>query len=186
MKKCQLAIWLTDEKGAFVDTVYVSKKVAKKGLGNRRGGLDDMLAGARLSVLPVWAFSRGIDYGGGNFYPPKEKPLPDAITSATPKAGEFVWVWKPKKPLKPSRYFYYIEVNKSFDKNKHHKYSWYRGQPSVVWRGNLLVGDKISESQAKIIGHGHVAGGDGKINPDLSTLTTSLKLIESVKTVYHP
>jgi len=103
MKRCQLAIWLTDEKGAFVDTVYVTKKVAKKGLGNRRGGLDDMLGGAHLSVLPVSAFGRGIDYGGGNFYPPKEKPLPDAITSATPKAGKFVWVWKPKKPLKPGK-----------------------------------------------------------------------------------
>jgi len=40
-KKYQIAIWLTDEQGVFVDTVYVTLKVAKKGLGNRRGGLDD-------------------------------------------------------------------------------------------------------------------------------------------------
>jgi len=61
-KKCQMAIWLTDEQGAFVDTVYVTRKVAKKGLGNRRGGLDDKWGGARLSALPVWAYDRGIDY----------------------------------------------------------------------------------------------------------------------------
>ena len=185
-KKCQMAIWLTDEQGVFVDTVYVTRKVAKKGLGNRRGGLDDKWGGARLSALPLWAYSRGVDYGNGNFYPPKNKPLPDAITSATPKAGELVWEWKPNKALKSSKYFYYIEVNKSFDKNEHHNYSWYRGQPSVVWRGNIQVGNQISKSEAKIIGHGHVAGEDGKINPDLSTLTTSLRLIEKVEAVYHP
>lgn len=185
-KKCQMAIWLTDEQGAFVDTVYVTRKVAKKGLGNRRGGLDDKLGGARLSALPVWAYDRGIDYGNGNFYPPKNKPLPDAISSATAKAGEFVWEWKPKKALKPGKYFYYIEVNKSFDKNEHHKYSWYRGQPSVVWRGIIQVGNQISMSEAKIIGHGDVAGEDGKINLDLSTLTTSLRLIEKIEAVYHP
>jgi len=185
-KKCQIAIWLTDEQGVFVDTVYVTRKIAKKGLGNRSGGLDDKLGGARLSTLPVWAYSRGIDYGNANFYPPKNKPLPDAITSATPKVGEFVWEWKPKEALKPRKYLYYIEVNKSFDKNEHHDYSWYRGQPSVVWRGNIQVGNQISKSEAKIIGHGNVAGEDGTINPDLSTLTTSLRLIEKVVVVYHP
>ncbi len=185
-KKCQIAIWLTDEQGAFVDTVCVTNKIAKKGLGNRGGGLDDLWGGSRLSVLPVWAHKRGVDYAGGNFYPPKDKPLPDAITSATPKAGKFVWTWKPNKSLNPGKYFYYVEVNKSFDKNDHHRYSWYRGQPSVVWRGDLVVGDQISRSKAGIIGHGHVAGSDGKIYPDLKTLDTSLKLIEKVEAVYDP
>lgn len=185
-KRCQLAIWLTDERGAFVDTVYVTSYVAKKGLGNRKGGLDAKWGGARLSVLPVWAHSRGIDYGGGNFYPPKDNPLPDAVTSATPKAGEFIWMWKPQKPLPRGRYLYYVEVNKSFDKNEHHDYSWYRGQPSVVWRGSLAVGDQISKGDAQIIGHGHPAGADGRIVGDVSMLTTALKLITRIEAVYRP
>ena len=81
---------------------------------------------------------RGIDEGNGNFYPSKEHLLPDAITSATPKAGEFIWNWKPKNVLKSGRYFYYVEVNESFDQSDQHNYSWYRGQPSVVWRGRSL------------------------------------------------
>lgn len=185
-KNCQMAIWLVNEQGVFEDTVYVTRKVAKEGLGNRGGEIDDKWGGARLSVLPVWAYQRGIDYGGGNFYPTKDKTLVDAISSATPKAGEFVWLWHQQKILKPGKYYYYIEVNKSFDDNEHHNYSWYRGQPSVIWQGNLLVGDQISESKAKIIGHGHVAGIDGKINPDLSTLTTALKLIEKAGAIYKP
>jgi hypothetical protein len=185
-RKCQLAVWLADERGVYVDTVYVTGKVARKGMGNRGGELDDKWGGSRLSVLPVWAHHKGVDYGGGNFYPPRENPLPDAVTSATPKAGEFVRIWKPEKPLKPGKYSYYIEVNKSFDKNEHHDYSWYRGQPSVVWRGTLMVGDQVSRDRAEIMGHGHVAGADGKITPDLSTLTTSLKLIEEVEATYSP
>jgi hypothetical protein len=185
-KKCQIAIWITDEQGSFVDTVYVTRKIAQKGLGNRGGSLDDKWGGSRLSTLPVWAHTRGIDYGNGNFYPPKDKPLTDAISSATPKAGEFVWNWSPKDVLKHGRYFYYVEINKSFDENEHHNYSWYRGQPSVVWRGSLLVGAKSHESNAQIIGHGHVSGENGQINPDVTTLTTSLKLIKKVTATYQP
>jgi len=185
-KKCQIAIWLTDEKGAFVDTIYVTRKVGKKGLGNRGGSLDDKWGGSRLSTLPVWAHSRGINYGNSNFFPTKSKPLPDAISSATPKAGEFIWSWSPKDVLKHGKYDYYIEVNKSFDENENHDYSWYRGQPSVVWQGSILIGDEIDKSEAKIIGHGHVAGEDGQIHPDITTLTTSLKLIEKVTASFKP
>ena len=185
-KKNQIAIWLTDDQGKFIDTIYVTRKIAQKGLGNRGGSLDDRLGGSRLSTLPVWAFSRGNDYGNGNFYPSKDHPLPDAITSATPKAGEFVWHWKPKIVLNHGRYFYYVEINKSFDKNDHNDYSWYRGQPSVVWRGSILVGDKKNESEAEIIGHGHIAGENGKVYTDLSSLTTALTLVEKVTAFYQP
>ena len=184
-KNCQMAVWLVNEQGVFVDTVYVTRKVAREGLGNRGGDIDDKWGGSRLSVLPVWAHQRGIDYGGGNFYPTKEKPLVDAMSSATPKAGELVRIWN-QKILKPGKYYYYIEVNKSFDDNEQHNYSWYRGQPSVIWQGSLLVGDQISESKAKIVGHGQVAGIDGGINPDLSTLTTALDLIEKGEVIYKP
>jgi hypothetical protein len=185
-KSCQIAIWLVNEKGKFVDTVYITRKTAKKGLGNKGGELDDRLGGSRLSVLPVWAHQRGFDYGDGNFYPPKDKALVDAITSATPKAGEFVWTWRPPKNLKPGKYYYNIEVNKSFDDNEHHNYSWYRGQPSVIWQGSLNIGKKVSESEAKLIGHGDVAGKDGKINTDLSSLTTALQLIKKAAATYKP
>ncbi|MFC1863276.1 hypothetical protein ACFL1Z_04910 [Thermodesulfobacteriota bacterium] len=185
-KNSQIAIWLVDSQGNFIDTVYVTRKVAKKGLGNRGGSLDAKMGGARLSVLPVWAHKRGVDYGEGNFYPTKDKPLPDTITSATPKAVEFVWTWSPEKDLKQGRYYYYIEINKSFDENEYHDYSWYRGQPSIVWKGDINLGTQTSRSEAKIIGHGHVSGADGDINTDLTTLTTSLDLIEKVGVVFNP
>ena len=187
---CQLAVWVEDEKGTFVDTVYVTRKIAKKGLGNRKGGIDDKMGGSRLSALPVWAHRRGVDYGGGNFYPekepPKDKALPDAVTSATPGSGEFKWTWNPEKVLAPGRYHFYIEVNKSFDDNDAHDYSWYRGQPSVIWQGTLVVGDALSTAKAKIIGHGDPAGANGNITSDVSTLTTALELVARAEGNYYP
>lgn len=187
-KRPQIAIWIADNQGAYIETVYVTRITATKGYGNREGTIDakGKFRGSRLSMLPVWAHSRGIDYGNGNFYPTYKTPLPDAITSATPREGEFKWNWTPKKVLKHGRYSYYVEVNECYDHNEHHNYSHYRGQPSVVWQGRFLVGDKIDTSEAKIIGHGHVAGEDGQINPDVTTLTTSLGLIEKVTASFNP
>ncbi|NNK85361.1 MAG: hypothetical protein HKO91_07415 [Desulfobacterales bacterium] len=49
-----------------------------------------------------------------------------------------------------------------------------------------MVGDKSDESEAKIIGHGHVSGENGQIDSDITTLTTSLKLIDKATTTYQP
>lgn len=43
-KKNQIAIWLTDDKDKFIDTIYVTRKIAQRGLGNRGGSLDDKKA----------------------------------------------------------------------------------------------------------------------------------------------
>jgi hypothetical protein len=55
--------------------------------------------------------------------------------------------WQPRRALKPGRYDYYIEVNKSFDQNEYHDYSWYRGQPCVIWHGSLQIGNRISRAR---------------------------------------
>jgi len=54
----------------------------------------------------------------------------------------------------------------------------YRGQPPVVRKGEVVVGSAVFTNSAKIIGHGEVAGRNGSINPELSTLSTALTLID--------
>ena len=178
---CSQAIWLENESGEYIATIYVTEHIGQEGLGNKAGEIDaGGSSGPRLSALPVWAHRRGIDYGQGNYYPPATQPLPDAISSATPGAGQVVKTWEPESPLSTGTYYYYVEVNKSMDKNEYHDYSWYRGQPSVIWKGTVYVGGDNSNNNGVIIGHGHVAGADGSINTDLSTMTTALNLITSV------
>lgn len=183
--KPQLAVWLEDEKGRFVDTVYVTRKIGRRGMGNRGGGIDDRRGGSRVSSLPVWANRRGRDHEG-NPYPTRNRPLPDAVSSASPRAGRTVYHWRPEKPLPKGRYDFFVEVNESFDQNDYHDYSWYRGQPSVVWKGSLTVDGQNAEAEARIVGHGHPAGQDGSIDPDTSTLTSALELIDGVRAEYKP
>src|SRR5690349_16371695 len=63
----QIAIWLEDEQGRFVDTMMVTNLVGKFGLGNRPGRGDFGSAylwpyGRREMALPVWAHRRNVEY----------------------------------------------------------------------------------------------------------------------------
>lgn len=184
--KCQIAVWLADAQGHWVDTVYVTRKVGRKGLGNRKGGLDDRVGGARLSALPVWAFARHPQPGSAPAYPSRDAPLPDAVSGATPPAGVFTWAWTPPAGLAAGAYTWFVEINRSFDRNAAHDYSWYRGQPSVVWRGPIALGATAAVGAAQPIGHGHPAGADGAVDPDLSTLTSARGLLTDARVAYRP
>jgi len=69
----QIAVWLTDAAGAYVDTLRVTRSVATFGIGNRPGRSSTEAGGGfesnyhwpygkRLEVLPVWAWGRGVLY----------------------------------------------------------------------------------------------------------------------------
>ena len=60
----QLAVWVTDQDGKFVDTIMVTALTGTRGIGNRPGRWDFRSAprfpyGRRSNVLPVWAWARG-------------------------------------------------------------------------------------------------------------------------------
>jgi len=60
----QIAVWVEDAAGAFVDTLMVTSAVAIHGIGNRPG-IWDMRSGPRFPygrrqmALPIWAHARG-------------------------------------------------------------------------------------------------------------------------------
>lgn len=63
----QVAVWLEDADGAFVDTIMVTRLVGSYGLGNRPGRPDFgggylWPYGRREMTLPVWAHRRGVEY----------------------------------------------------------------------------------------------------------------------------
>lgn len=63
----QIAIWLTDAQGNFIQDVFVTQATAKLGIGNRPGQplfLSSWRApyGPRAGVLPIWAHQRGHSY----------------------------------------------------------------------------------------------------------------------------
>ncbi|WAS96965.1 CFI-box-CTERM domain-containing protein [Nannocystis punicea] len=63
----QMAIWLEDQDGNFVQDVLVTQATGKYGIGNRPGVWNFVSSwrapyGPRQSVLPVWAHRRGKKY----------------------------------------------------------------------------------------------------------------------------
>ncbi|MDZ7262610.1 MAG: T9SS type A sorting domain-containing protein, partial [candidate division KSB1 bacterium] len=90
------------------------------------------------------------------------------------------------------KYHCWIEANQSFDFNQYHNYSWYRGQPSVVWNVSVMVGDSADSSMVlDYQGYGSPNGSDGNIRPPDSTITTAANLLVNLggyrfKVVYSP
>ena len=63
----QIAVWIEDSAGNYVDTAYVTRSTGALGLGNRPGNALFKSAyrwpyGRREMVLPVWAHTRGQQY----------------------------------------------------------------------------------------------------------------------------
>jgi hypothetical protein len=62
-KRAQIAIWIEDAEGTFLETVALTSSVALRGVGNRPGALQMNSGyrwpyGRREGVLPVWAHRR--------------------------------------------------------------------------------------------------------------------------------
>jgi hypothetical protein len=63
----QVAVWIEDAQGHFLDTIYVTRTTGVLGLGNRPGNAMFKSGyrwpyGRREMVLPVWAHARGKQY----------------------------------------------------------------------------------------------------------------------------
>jgi Fibronectin type III domain len=63
----QIAVWLQDSNGAFVDTLMVTNATSVRGIGNRPGRWDFLSGplfpyGKRPMSLPIWAHARGKTY----------------------------------------------------------------------------------------------------------------------------
>ncbi|MBZ0235083.1 MAG: fibronectin type III domain-containing protein [Deltaproteobacteria bacterium] len=66
-ERLQLVVWLEDAAGNFVDTLFVTDAVGRRGLGNRPGRFDFNSGpmwpyGRRITTFPVWAHRHGDTY----------------------------------------------------------------------------------------------------------------------------
>jgi len=181
------AIWLADEKGNFIQTLYVSKSIGKGVFerGSRKTGR--WMAGEiqRPATLPYWAHQRGIKNEFGTFLPSVKLPEIDAYTGATPQTS-FIFNLKTEKQLE-GKYKVMLELNQSWDWNEY----WFNdkfpedkeyktsSQPALVYFADIDT-SKLIEIKLKPLGHSHYSGKDGSINTDLSTLTTALKIAKNI------
>lgn len=182
------AIWLADESGKFIQTLYVSESIGRgtfKRVSRKKGY---WMAGniQRPASLPYWAHQRNIRNEYGNYLPTPKQPEVDAYTGATPQAS-FVMHLKTEQPLN-GKYKIMLELNQSWDWNevwtndrfpedKEYKTS---SQPALVYSTNIDTNSSIIEYQMTPLGYSHYSGRDGSLSTDLSTLTTALQIAKEI------
>jgi len=196
----QTVIWIEDESGNYIGTVFITDFMGRNGGGNRTDNPDiDFGAGNRWSAFPIWAHKRNVidtTYGIDNLYPPSESQASypadiDAVSGATPTSGVQTKTLE-LVDLEYGEYKCWIEVNHSFDFNEYHEYSSYRGQPSLVWNVSLNVGDSPDSGMVlDYAGYGSPDGSNGDINDPDSTITTAASLLAEMtgykfKVIYTP
>ena len=194
----QVAIWVEDTSGNYLETLYVTKATAKgiflggrtkdnyKELDTNTENEDDSYR--RVNALPVWSHKRGVIYSDGLYVPTFDDPIPDGITGATPLSN-----FKVNTSVDYSQPIVIkLEINVAFDDNEYyseydfaddevfHNGTGQLGQPSLIYSAIVDTTDQKSHYVMDIEGHGHHSGQDGEVFTDLSKLTTALQVVEYI------
>jgi hypothetical protein len=193
----QMAVWVEDIQGNYVETIYVSKATAKglffggrskenfKTFDENNDAEGDY---RRVNALPVWSHKRGVQYEDGMYVPTNETPLPDGYTGAT-----FIDNFKLLSSIDSTdRFKLKIEINVAFDDNEYysefdfpddeifHNGTGQLGQPSIIFETSIDMNDGRDYYLMELVGHGHQSGQSGDIYEDLSTLTTAKEIVERI------
>lgn len=184
------AVWAEDLEGSYIETLYVTRFVST-GMFNhgelRPGQWSDQPGPVRRpTTLPYWAHKRGVRASDGLFVPSPDNPVPDALTSATPK-GSFNLLTALSRE-RTGKFRILLEINQAWDSNSFWTNSKfpddlnYAGslQPSLVYAAIVDPADTESTVFLNPIGHGHPSGLTGQLFTDLTNLTTAKEIIHSV------
>ncbi|HET7733579.1 MAG TPA: hypothetical protein VFK73_07050 [Paludibacter sp.] len=182
------AIWLADENGKFIQTLYVSESIGKGVFKRASRKTGQWQAGEilRPASLPYWAHQRGIKNEFGTYLPTPKQPEVDAYTGATPTAS-FILHLKTMKQL-AGKYKVMLELNQTWDWNEFWTNDMYPAekeyrtscQPALVYEADIDTNNPSAEMTLKPIGHSHYSGADGSLTADLSTITTALKIAKKI------
>ncbi|TFG43477.1 MAG: hypothetical protein E4H43_01655 [Bacteroidia bacterium] len=182
------AVWLEDTDGKYIQTLYTAKSVAT-GIfeyGKQENGKWIKAPKRAPQTLPYWAYKRGIKASDGLFMPDSQTAVPDAYSGATPKTG-FVLTSRSDNPL-PDKFKVLLEINQNWDWNEYwtndkypddENYKW-SCQPALVYEAEIDIQSPKDSYKMNPTGHSHYSGKTGELFPDLSTLTTALKIADLI------
>jgi hypothetical protein len=183
------AIWVEDENGHFIQTLYVSESVGKGVFqhGDASSGKWKPGPVRRPAALPYWGHRRGIAASDGLYIPDPENPIPDAYTGPTPGGDFLLQAHLDDGGLRKFRVL--LEINQPWDWNEYWTNDKHPGdedyksscQPAVVYETQIDMDDPQTVYEMKAIGHSHYSGKTGELFPDLSTLTTALQIAGSIR-----
>lgn len=189
------AIWIEDDAGNYLETIFVTRYFATGiyGHGDAGEGKWKSVPGEsiRTAALPYWAHKRNIISRDTLYIPTPENPVPDALTGATP-TNDFVLLANYDKKL-PRKFVVLFEINQAFDYNQY----WTNlslnqnpnyltsGQPSMVYAVTVDLDSPVTEYYLKPIGHGSASGSDGNLYDNLETITTAANIVGEAKIIIN-
>jgi hypothetical protein len=207
----QVAIWLEDSAGRYVETLLVTTSTARglfysgRSSGNFKDSDDakqeENSPTRRVDALPYWSHKRNHKYKDGFYSPPPDQPLPDAITSATPKKN-FYFRSGSSGITGLAAFRVMVEVNVAFDENEYyseydfpedslyHSGTGLLGQPSVIYEVTVRKTDHDRYYVMSLAGHGHHSGSSGELIREMATISTARYIVERIvvgvnETWYH-
>jgi hypothetical protein len=174
----QFAVWIEDDTGDYIQTVFVTRKTATEGWIFNKGN-------RHIEAVPRWMHQRNILDSDGYLLPSKKEPLIDGVSGATPKK-EIEILFSPDPAL--TRFRIVLEINHSTDFNTAWPESAAEG--SAGWSGGSEGSGQPSLVYSELIdlsgpgpwlllldGHGSPDGSDGEINTDVTGMTTALSIL---------
>ena len=184
-----LAIWLEDADGLYIETLYIAESIGK-GIfqhADKSNGQWQPGPVRRPAALPYWGHKRGIKAADGYYIPTPENPMPDAVTGPTP-SGNFT-INSKSSVTTPSVFKLLLEINQSWDWNEYWTNTKFpddvnymtSSQPAVVYEAVIDMNSGQKEFVMVPIGHSHYSGLDGSLTADMSSLTTALQIVKSVR-----
>jgi hypothetical protein len=183
------AAWIEDEKGNFVQTIYVSESIGKGVFLHGDSSSGKWMPGEirRPAALPYWSHKRNIKASDGLYIPDSKNPIPDAYTGPTP-TGNFILTSNLDMEIN-KKFSVYFEINQTWDWNEYWTNTKYPDdeeyktscQPALVYRADINPDDKGQEYEMKVIGHSHFSGKTGELFTDLSTITSALSIVENIR-----
>jgi len=185
-----MAVWIESLDGDLIQTIYVTRSIAKGfyQFGDAGDGkwLKTPGTSIRPAALPYWLHKREKTTSEQPLMPSPESPVPDAYSGATP-IGSFNLFASTEKTL-PQKFKLFVEVNQPWDwntfwnNNKHPGDMDYRtsAQPSLVYAVDVNMKEPMDIYYLNPIGHGSYNGSNGKLFTDLSGYTTALQIFNQI------
>jgi len=183
-----MAIWVEDQAGQFVQTLYVAESIAKGVFQHGDASKGFWMPGEiqRPAALPNWSHKRGIKNKNGLYLPTPTNPVVDAYSGPTPDKSFILNSRLDEPGLK--RFTVLFEINQPWDwneywtNNKFPEDEEYKNscQPALVYSVAIDLGNPQEEYVMEAIGHSHHSGATGELFNDLHTLTTALHIAEEI------
>jgi hypothetical protein len=171
----QVAVWVEDSSGNLKQNIFVTHCFAKQDWKFIKNNPDSTY---RTMSLPYWMNKM---IRAAQPIPTKARPLPDAVTSATP-TGSFALETHIDSAL--THGILWCEFNSSFDNNEIYpkdRPESFNGQPSLLFSGEFNRQDTSHPVVMTYRGHGGDKGSDSALYQNDSGITTAKQIITKIQ-----